>query len=189
MSELLQGKIASLQITKPPAKDEKTGKTTGKWITYELAFTDGTTSKVIHAVEAQDKTPNRALQVGDVIECKKGSFGGWVTSRVSWDGEQSPSGEKTTERPHREEGEKKTYTPAKSSGNDRDNYWQNKAVYEETIRDKKIERQTYIRMAVDSYNAGLPHLTEPPLTPEEINAYFEQAVDLGESVYQAMSKK
>lgn len=176
MSELLKGTIAVQKLIKSAEK----------WDTYEIGFPDGSVEKIAHP---KDLAP---LQVGDHIECKKGTWN-WYTVGANGGGNGKPNGGERAERPHREEQstEKKyNYTaPAKSTGNDRESYWQNKAIYEETVRDKKIERQTYIRMAVDAYNAGLAFQTEIPNTPEEINAYFQMAVDLGESVYQTMSKK
>lgn len=181
MSELLTGRIAALKLAR----------STEKWDTYDVAFDDGSSEKVAHA---RDQEP---LKVGDTIECTKGQWN-WLTKvvsngngKASTTANGSPREKAATERPHRQEAveEKKTYTPVKTTTTQREDYWQHKAEYEELKRDPKIEMQFYVGKAVDIYAAGLAYLEQPPTTPEDIDSYFHQAVDLGKSVYKAMAGK
>lgn len=171
---MLQGKIATLRIAKA----------TDKWATYEVAFTDGTTAKVGHAL---DREP---LKVGDSIECVMNDFGGWRSTKI-----YSGGGERATEhqpeRPHREESsaEKKPYTPNKSSGNDRDGYWEKRFQYEVTEMYPKIEFQAFSTMVTSIYAAGLPYLEEKPSNTDELNAYFQLALDKARSVFNEINGK
>lgn len=184
MSEVtLQGTIASLKIAR----------STDKWDTYEVAFPDGSVEKVAHA---RDREP---LKIGDYIECSKGQWN-WLTQGVNNSangGSQSSAGNgkaggERAERPHRvERGEEnKTYTPpTKSTGNNREDYWQHKAEYEEQRRDPKIEAQFYAAQAVAIYAAGIPYLEEKPANTEELNAYFQLALDKARSVFNEINTK
>lgn len=179
MSELLHGKIATLQVAKPPTVDEKTGKVTGKWITYDIAFTDGSTAKVVHAVD------NQPLEVGDEIECTKGRFGGWVTNKVSWENKEESS---PAEKPKSgKESEEKKQPYVRQNTNDRENYWAHKADYEEKTRDPKIEFQSYFTQVMSLYSAAVPVLA--PTSVEELDGLIDQAYDKAKAIYKKVNLK
>lgn len=174
MSEMLTGTIASLKIAR----------STDKWDTYEIAFNDGSVEKVAHA---RDQKP---LEVGDVIECSKGKWD-WLTKSVSSNGNGKHStagGGERAERPHREEGEKKSYTPpVKTTSGQREDYWQHKAEYEELQRDPKIEFQSYFAQVIALYCAAVPSLN--PASVEELDGMVDQAYDKAKAIMAKINAK
>lgn len=173
MSEILKGKVATMRIAKESEK----------WATYEVAFSDGGTAKVVHA---KDREP---LRIGDTIECAVSSFGGWRTTSIhSENGSSNGNGERA-ERPHREEGEKKSYTQNKPTANDREGYWEKRFAYEVGEMYPKIEFQAISAMVVSIYAAAMPYLETPPTNPDEVNAYIQMALDKGRSVFNEINTK
>lgn len=177
MSELLTGRIAALKLAR----------STEKWDTYDVAFDDGSSEKVAHA---RDQEP---LKVGDTIECTKGQWN-WLTKAVSnGNGKTSttgsPAGEKTTERPHRQEAgaEKKSYAPVKTTTAQKDDYWLKKAEYEELKRDPKIEFQSYFAQVISLYAAAIPGLA--PASVEEVDGLIDQAFDKARAIYKKVNPK
>lgn len=168
MSELLKGKIAGITEIKRSAKN---------WVDYEVSFTDGTTAKIV--VPPDRKTPVK----GDNIECKKGQFAKWQLDVIESDEPaEAPAAPATsTEVPA-----KKPYERPKS---ERDIFWEEKAKYEEQVRDPKIEYQAFAAMAVNIYTAGLPYLDEKPSTTGELDAYFQLALDKAKAVFNTINKK
>lgn len=167
MSEFLKGEIAGITEKRVTAKG---------WVTSEITFTDG-------SVKLVTIPPSIAkINTGDTIECKVGQYNNWQVFKIN--GKEDRLEPKNTEIKGTAASSSDHSSPAAA----KKDYWQEKASYEEKVRDPKIESQFYFAKVLDIYAAAIPVLEQPPTTPDEVDAYIDQAFDKAKALYKLVNK-
>lgn len=181
MSELAKPDDISGVISKLEVK--KVGGT--GWTTYNVLLKSG------EALEVTNKPTNPTPAVGENITCFFGNYDRWYF-KYEEDAAPKSAGKAAYSKPYAKEAPKQ-YEPPKSAyqakNNDRENYWQDKAKYEEEKRDPKIEFQSYLGQVVNTYAAAIPTLEEPPKTPAEIDSLIDNAFDKAKAIYLKVNPK
>lgn len=165
-AEKISGKLASATFVK---------KTDKGWSNYDLVFDNGTSYQGV-GVPPDNKTK---IEPGETLTLFKTRFS-WMVGNEG-DGE-SRSNENSSKNGSSSNSGKSEY---KSDFKQSKDEWNQ---YQITERDPKIERQTYIRMAVDFYSACIPFMEKQPKDSREIDALFDDAVAKGDAEYQRASK-
>jgi len=149
--------------------------TTG-WDTFDVIFTNGEECKITIPPDVNQPV------AGDYFEAPKGKFNQWVLPKGWSDGKNVSSTAKISEN-----GTKIVYSAEqKASFNGRDDYWKDKARYEEQVRDPKIEFQAYLKVILDFYGHCL---SSTGLELEAIDGAIDEAYAKARAVYQLQQPK
>lgn len=156
------------------------------WETWACVFTDGRTEqKCVFPGDSAAKP-----KAGLTVPFTAGKFAGsWVidSKRFKELQEQGGSGGQAPAQnaPTGQGASSGSYSTGKSSFNEsRDEFNR----YQIEKRDPQIKLQSYERMVVDMYMAALPYLAQAPSTPEEVNAYLDDAFIKAAAVSQSRDK-
>jgi hypothetical protein len=162
-----KGKVASVL-------QGKTGST--GWVAYTVTFDTGEVIGV--SCPPDNVKAGKIPLVGVTYDFLEGKFGKYVLANNN-SGEAAPGSTPTGS----------SYKKDTGAGT-KDNYWANKTDYEEKIRDPKIEKQFYAKLAADLYAAALPFLEEDhrPTTVEQLDDFIGQAFDKGAALYDIANK-
>lgn len=162
MADEIKGTIASVKFL---------SETPTKWKKWDVTLNTGA---VYTRVSVPPDGPS--LNVGDAITLVTGKY---TKDNMNWQWQKNDDSAGTPAA--------STPSAPASSGRSGIN-WADQNEYSQKIRDPKIERQTWARIAVDVYIAALPYMAEPPSNTQELDMYIDDAIAKGEALYETKSK-
>jgi len=142
---------------------EYVGDSKGGWKRYNVVFEDGESQRVIIPPDVK-----KELTVGSTEKFYKGTYNSWVLDNGDVAGNKASD----------------------SNGQvNKNGYWEGRADYEMHQRDPKIEFKSYFGFVTQLYVAAIPHLTEPPKTTSDLDAYIDDAYAKTAAIYERRQKE
>lgn len=144
---------------------------TPKWMTYDLAFSDGEDVRVLIPKDAPGKIEQ--YKGKDVTIFQKGE-NWYVDWKEMTGGTNGKSG-----------GERKPSSGRKTNND----YWADKFDYEVNVKDAQVAVRSLFIQTSNFYAAALPFMPEPPLTTSEADAMLDEAYSKAQELYIRMNAK
>lgn len=182
----ISGKILKLKEVK---------RTDSNYVNYNVSFSDGSvypiTNKAIRGKDQEGKDiyllNPRQPEVGEEVTAKLGTFDKYY---FEWGQEDAPKKTWTQPVKAQTKGEDApAEKPAYVKPANKEDYFRDKAHYDEHVRDPKIEFQCYWTIIGNAYAAAIPTLEEPPKNVQEVDAYIDQAFDKAKAIYLKVNDK
>jgi hypothetical protein len=148
------------------------------WTKFDVVLDTGD----VYEITNQPGSP--VPQAGDQIGAYFGKFDKYY---FKW--EDSPPPKAAAKATTKGESDAPAEKPAYVKPANKEDYFRDKAHYDEHVRDPKIEFQCYWTIIGNAYAAAIPTLEEPPKNVQEVDAYIDQAFDKAKAIYLKVNDK